>query len=408
MKTLNKIMGTLALLTLSSSQSYAEVVNLKDYDFSVERSIWGAGPTKAIEPEIKRQQNTAKNDSVITPFEKFDLSDLTADQERRRKELMKKLMSERKVKAPIPLYSDESHSHIGVSLSGGMSNLKTKTSFGETNGSFTPGFMLDYYYFFNQRWGARLGFGMSYSRCEFNTKGTYRDSSSYIDFEGDTVGLSYNINKLNEKFSTFMLEVPVMASYNYNDWFFSAGLKFGFPLSIKYDQKMKDVDITAYYNFTDPIYNSKALGAMKDAELSKKGKFTETPVYIMAGANIGRKFRLNDMFDLGTSVYFDYSLNSLEMRSKNDKANYKGDTNAYYLIRNEELTDESVLMRDEPGAKTNTSSTLCSKRAVDGKRVITDLNYINFGVKVSLFYSSYANGTKEAKAEVERKAAMMQ
>lgn len=396
------------LLALASNNGYAEGVTNTEYDFSIERSIWGAGPTRAIEPEIKKQASTANDSVVDTPFEKFDLSDLAADQERRRRELMKKLMKERKVTTPIPLFNDESHSHIGLSFAAGRANLHTKTDFGEMKGSFAPGLMIDYYYYFNQKWGARLGLGFSRSKCEFDNTGAYRDSTHYVDYEGDSVSLGYRVGKLNEKLTTLMLEVPLMAAYNHEDWFFSAGFKFGFPLSIKYDQKMEDADITAYYNFSDPIYSAKALGAKQDATLRKSGKFTETPVYVMASAGAGRKFRLNDMFDLGASAYFDISLNSLEMRTKYDKANYQGSSDEFYLIRNEELTDESILAREDPGAKTNTASVLCAKRAKDGKRIIDDLRHINVGLKISLFYSSYANGTKEAKAEVERKAALLQ
>lgn len=408
MKTFNKILSTIVLLTLVNNISYANNDGDNGFDFSVEHSIWGAGPTKAIEPEIKKEASPSANETVVTPFEKFDLSDLAADQDKRREELIKQLLKKRQVKAPIPFYNDESHSHLGICFTGGISNLITQTDFGKTTGSFTPGFMIDYYYFFNQSWGARLGIGLTYSRCRFKSNKAFRDTSSYIDFEGDTVGLGYKIGNVNEKFTTLMLEVPVMAAYTKNDWLFAAGFKFGFPLSIKYDQKLSDVDITGYYNFAEPIYSAKALGAMEDKTSKKKGKFTDTPVYVMVGANIGRKFRLTDMFDLGASLYVDYSLNSLTMRSQNDKANYQGASGEYYLIHNEELTDENILTREEPGAKTNTASTLCSKRISDGKRIINDIKYFDAGIKISLYFSSYANGTKEARKEVERKAALMQ
>lgn len=403
----------MVLLTLGSSRTYADQTAPEAFDFSVERSIWGSGPVRNIEPEIRpttvtTETRTYGDTVIVTPFEKFDLSDLAADQEKRRQELAKQLMKERKVKSPVPLLNEDAHSHLGVGLYGGMSNLIIDSPFGTTSGSFTPGFIVDYYYFFNKNWGARVGLGLSYSRCNFSSNGEFRDSSNYVDFEGDSVALGYKVGEIDEDFKTIMLELPIMAAYNYKDWAFSAGFKFGFPLSIKYDQTMKDVDITGYYNFTDPIYSAKALGAMQDQNLRKKGKFSETPVYIMAGVSVGRKFRLTDKYDIGVSAFADYSLNSLQMRSRNDKANYQNSSDEYYLIRNEELTDERILTREDPGAKTNTASTLCSKRAVDGKRVIRDINYFNAGLKVSFYFSTYGNGTDEAKKEVERKAALLQ
>lgn len=397
MNKFSKIMGTLVLL-FSGSNAYAQNSTL-DYDFSVERSIWGANPVRPIEPEIKRQN---QSDSIDTPFEKFDLSDLTADQERRRAELMKQLLKNRKVKTTLPLLVDESHSHIGISLTGGMSNLLSDSEFGKTKGSFTPGIMVDYYYFFNQCWGARIGLGLTYSHCKYTTDGAFRDSSNYVDFEGDHVGLGYRVGSIKEDFTSLLLEVPLMAAYDYNDWIFAAGFKFGFPLNIKYEQKMDDVDITAYYNFSDPIYSSKALGAMQNKTIESDGKFTEKPVYVMVGANIGRKFRINDYLDFGASAYIDYSLNSLKMRTNKEQAT--GD----YLIKNEELTSENILARPNPGAQTYTSSTLCSQRIHDGKKIVNSVNYIDFGIKLSIYFSSYANGTKEARKEVEQKAALLQ
>ena len=92
----------------------------------------------------------------------------------------------------------------------------------------------------------RIGLGMTISKCAFKNNGAYRDSSSYIDYEGDKVGIGYRVGSINEEFKSLLFEVPLMAAYNYNDWLFAAGFKFGFPLSIKYDQDMEDVDITAY------------------------------------------------------------------------------------------------------------------------------------------------------------------
>ncbi|MBR6043453.1 MAG: PorT family protein [Paludibacteraceae bacterium] len=405
MNKLTKIMSSLVLL-LSGSTLYAQNSTL-DYDFSVERSIWGANPVRPIEPEIKQQAKADKSDSIDTPFEKFDLSDLAADQDKRREELMKQLMRQRQARTTLPLLKDESHSHLGIGFSAGKSNLITDSDFGNITGNFTPGFNIDYYYFFNQHWGLRMGIGMSISKCSFTNDGAYRDSSNYIDYEGDQVGLGYRVGSIKEDFKTLLFEVPLMAAYSYNDWVLAAGFKFGFPLSIKYDQKMEDVDITAYYNFTDPIYSSKALGAIQGKEFQIDGKYAETPVYVMIGANIGRKFRINDVLDFGASIYVDYSLNSLNMKTR-DGISDSNDDKTNYLIKNEELTSEKILTRSNPGAQTSTSSVLCSQRISDGKKIVDDLKYLDFGIKLSLLFSSYANGTKEAKKEVERKAALMQ
>ena len=74
----------------------------------------------------------------------------------------------------------------------------------------------------------------------------------------------------------------------------------------------------------------------------------------------------------------------------------------YDLIRNEELTSP-----DKVPARTYNASVLCSKQMSTGKRMIEGMHYMNLGVKLSIYFSSYGNGTKEAREEIERKAALM-
>ena len=198
-----------------------------------------------------------------------------------------------------------------------------------------------------------------------------------------------------------------MAAYNYNDWLFAAGFKFGFPLSIKYDQDMKDVDITAYYNFTDPIYNSKALGAGQGREFHTDGKYSEKSIYVMVGANIGRKFRLSE-----TNAIRD-KIELVDFKNiKNDSnlySNQQSENKIINISQNyEDLNSEAILSRQNPGSHTITSSTLCSQRIKDGEPIVNSIKYFDFGIKLSILFSSYANGTKEAKKEIERKAALMQ
>jgi len=97
----------------------------------------------------------------------------------------------------------------------------------------------------------------------------------------------------------------------------------------------------------------------------------------------------------------------LEMKTRYDYTNQKDDkTN--YLIKNEDLNSEAILSRQNPGSQTITSSTLCSQRIKDGEPIVNSIKYFDFGIKLSILFSSYANGTKEAKKEIERKAALMQ
>ena len=125
----------------------------------------------------------------------------------------------------------------------------------------------------------------------------------------------------------------------------------------------------------------------------------------MITGDFGRKFRLGDQFDLGTSLFVDYSLNSVTMRAQNEKSNAQWERNTsdvYNLIKASEIKSEADLP-----SKQYHASVLCSKQMDSDNRLIDKLNYFNVGLKVTLYFSSYGNYTREAQAEIDRKAALM-
>lgn len=375
------------------------------YDFSPEHSIWGKGPVHPIEPE--GADKTAKTDSFITPFDTVDLSKLNMERTIANdiKSIKIDLMRKRSVRQTVPLINDDSHSHLGLSLQGGYSSLLYSSDFGNSNGGFSPGFSIDYLYFFHQRWGARIAIGLSSSKSVFKSSGVYTDQNTYTDYEGDQLKMSYKIASIEETDNTLLLEVPLMACYAYNDWIISAGLKFGFPIHIKYDQDMKGVDITGEYSFAYPITDADAIGAGHWDKINTSGKFEDNSTYIMITGDFGRKFRLGDQFDLGTSLFVDYSLNSVTMRAQNEKSNAQWERNTsdiYNLIKASEIKSEADLP-----SKQYHASVLCSKQMDSDNRLIDKLNYFNVGLKVTLYFSSYGNYTREAQAEIDRKAALM-
>jgi hypothetical protein len=288
------------------------------YDFSPEHSIWGKGPVHPIEPE--GADKTAKTDSFITPFDTVDLSKLNMERTIANdiKSIKIDLMRKRSVRQTVPLINDDSHSHLGLSLQGGYSSLLYSSDFGNSNGGFSPGFSIDYLYFFHQRWGARIAIGLSSSKSVFKSSGVYTDQNTYTDYEGDQLKMSYKIASIEETDNTLLLEVPLMACYAYNDWIISAGLK---------------------------------------------------------------------------------------LRAQNEKSNAQWERNTsdiYNLIKASEIKSEADLP-----SKQYHASVLCSKQMDSDNRLIDKLNYFNVGLKVTLYFSSYGNYTREAQAEIDRKAALM-
>lgn len=371
----------------------------KDYDFSLEKSIWGKGPTRAIEPEIQVQKDESTN-----PFDTVDLSGLNMERQIviSQRDIKLEIKRSRVIRKTAPFIADDSHTHLGFNLIGGMSTMSVSSDFGDFKKRLSPGFGLEYMYFFHSKWGATIGMDMIWASTEFESNGKFTDSNSYTDFEGDKLTMHYSVDKIDEKLTTMMIEIPIMASYDYKDWLLSAGFKFGFPFKLKYEQKLTGVNITGEWPFSDVIKNAAAIGAGQWNQVNSKGKFSDLQTYIMLTGNFGRKFRINDMFDFGASVFIDYALNSTKVRGENEVDNLQSSENEalYGLVKARELVSETELP-----AKLEHASTLCSKQMSTNKRLINEFNYFNVGLHLTLYFSSYGNESAEGQSIIERLAA---
>lgn len=391
------LFGLLCGTGLVNSQNDEKI----DFDFSPCKTIWGCGPTRIIEPEDKVNKENHDN-----PFDTIDLSGLNMERKIviSQRDVKLEIKRSRVIRKTAPLMADDSHTHLGLSFISGLSGLQCKSSFGDMSITMSPGIGLDYMYFFHSRWGATIGANMLWANSTFKSNGKFHDENTYVDFEGDELRTTYDIDKIKEKFTTMMLEIPIMASYDYKDWFLSAGLKLGIPFNMHHKQTLEGVRITGEYNKLpiDNIEEALAIGAQQINKIESEGKFGNLQTNIMLTGNFGHKFRLNDMFDFGVSVYTDYSMNSTKMRAKNDVKNAQNihdEDYVYALVRTSELHSP----KDLP-AKVEHASTLCSKQMITNKRLIDEFHYYNFGLRLTLYFSSYGNESEEGKSIIDRLA----
>ncbi len=394
------------LLWIGQMGMCANAASDNTYDFSVEKSIWGKGPVNDIAPEVASESN---RDSFVDPFEKAQKIEPSKPENEREKRIQQ-MLKERQTIKYMPLLTEKSHCSVGLGFVGGLNKYLISSDFGDNSLAFSPGIALDIYYFFNQNWGVRTGLGLNFSHSTFKIDGTYTDQQVYTDYEGDKLTLDYKIGSVEETFRNTLLEVPVMLAYDYNDWIGAVGFKFGFPLSGSYEQTMKDVNITGHYPFSGDITNALAIGATQNGTIKKEGDFADKSVFVMLGGSFGRRFRINDMFDFGASAFVDYAVNKLKMNVSAKGDNSQGMQNedgAFYLIRNTELLSENDLPQSANEERTHVSSVLCGVQGTTGKNIVDEMRYFRVGIKLSIYISNYGNGTKEARAEVERKLDQM-
>ena len=285
----------------------------------------------------------------------------------------------------------DAHSVIEFSINGGYCGFTMDSEFGEASRSFGYGAMFNYSYYFNKEWGMRIGIGLNISKSKYEGVGFF-DEYNFTDMEGDRLELDINIDDIKEDYSAKLLEIPVMASYKFEDYDFvaNAGLKFGIPLEIEYDQKLEGVDIEGYYPaYGTVIDEALAIACSKDKKLFSSGTYSSTPIMVMLSGDFGYRFKLESNNSVGVSFFVDYALNRMQLRAKNDKDNsqYKdGSVTIYDLV---------CVDADDIPLQLQSASVLSSRQIRSNTRIVERFGYVNLGLKLIFYLESL--GKKKAK-----------
>jgi len=240
-------------------------------------------------------------------------------------------------------------SYLTVSGSIGSSSLNYKlNSLGEKgNRSAALGYGIDvkYSYFFHPHWGVTSGVGISYYGTTGKLKGSLAEENYYNlgkltdndwqpapkDFE-----LRTRITNLEEKQTTYLLEIPLMASYHTyfreqgSCWGIYGGLgaKLQLPVSSKFKIKKGDkseFNVSGQYDGIpadmgsplNPPVPQHGYGTITDPNgiLSWDDK-AKLKMGVAATAEVGVLFSLGKTTDLAVGGYIDYGLKN---RKKNGK-----------------------------------------------------------------------------------------
>jgi hypothetical protein len=218
---------------------------------------------------------------------------------------------------------------FGVSLGAGNSSLKYQIEQGSVKSGFGANFGVSYTAFFSQSIG--LSFGLECSKygstAELDNDITFQNKIATPSGLKDDFFLNAEYKGLKEKQSALMLQIPVMLQFQMpmeesSFFYFSGGLKIGFPVSSKWKQDATQLAITGYSEYTAQTYENMPthnFSTQKNFGTSGKLEFG-TPV--SAVFETGLKFKTSYKNSVYAGLYLDLGLNSIYKEAKKSLYDY--------------------------------------------------------------------------------------
>jgi len=239
-------------------------------------------------------------------------------------------------------------SYLTISAQTGSSSIKydlkgLKDEKGNRSSKLGYGFDLKYNYFFDSHWGVATGVGLSHYQSTGKLKGAMNDETYYslgkgfTDFDEEgrprTFELRTRVTNLEEKQTTWLLDVPVMFMYQtrFGDeekWgmYGGLGVKFQFPVTSKFKiQKgsASEFNVSGYYEGipTD-------MGSPSEPPVPQHGYGTITnpnetldwdndikfKMGIAGTAELGVMVDIGNDMDLLLGGYIDYGFNDIKKK----------------------------------------------------------------------------------------------
>jgi len=212
---------------------------------------------------------------------------------------------------------------ISVHVGGGYSPLLYKLSEGNKSGGFGGDFGAGYTYFFPafervtesgtvQRMQVSVfgGLGLGIYTAKAKLDGETAITEKLRDSENDLFNMESTFTGYNEKQSAMFLNIPVMAMYQLDIFYFLGGFKFAIPISSKF--KTNDASIThrgyyeEYHNWAD---SQTIEGFGKFPISSSKGEL-DLGFTVMLSLEAYMKYQIDSNLSLYYGLYFDYGLNN--------------------------------------------------------------------------------------------------
>jgi len=212
---------------------------------------------------------------------------------------------------------------ISVHVSGGYSPLLYTLSKGNSSGGFGGDFGAGYTYFFpafenitgsgtvqRMQFGVFGGLGLGIYTAKAKLDGETAITENLMDSEDDPFRMESIFSGYNEKQNALFLNIPVMAMYQLDMFYFLGGFKFAIPISSKF--KTNDALIThhGYYEQYRNWATSQTIEGFGEFPISSSKGSLDLGFTAMLSLEAYMKYRIDSNLSLYYGLYFDYGLNN--------------------------------------------------------------------------------------------------
>lgn len=261
----------------------------------------------------------------------------------------------------------------------GLAGLTYKTDFGNMTPGVNVGIDFNYAIFFNDIVGIRFGLNLAYSASTFKAI-NYSDKYTVIDVEDDVMDVYYNIDKLTERHTQLLAEIPLQLAMRFEPISINVGPKLAIPVVKKYQETLDGIDLRCYYPAYDvEIDEALALATGRHGTIFLSDELAHMPaIWCTLSADFSYNIVLKSGNELGIGVYIDYALNN------------------YHVPKTSNLSLLSITdTRAGVPVSRIVASVLQSNHASSNKQVVTDFGYLCGGFKLS--YNIMPNSSSNKK-----------
>ena len=215
----------------------------------------------------------------------------------------------------VPLAAHAEHL-FEVGLRAGMAGNNAQCHYVSPVSGIHGGVLLSYAYHSPYVVGVRVAATVDRSQAGFS-KIDYTDSYSVIDVENEEMQVDYTIGRLDERYTTWSVGIPVQLAIARKNFYLYCGPKMVFPVQSQWSETAENAALSVYYPLQDNrVYDSYPLAASPSFREAQNGSMQQAPkVQFWLAAELGYDIRIHTgartISYLSIGVYADYCFSSM-------------------------------------------------------------------------------------------------
>ena len=215
----------------------------------------------------------------------------------------------------VPLAAHAEHL-FEVGLRAGMAGYNAQCHYVSPVSGIHGGMLLSYAYHSPYVVGVRVAATVDRSQAGFSII-DYTDSYSVIDVENEEMQVDYTIGRLDERYTTWSVGIPIQLAIARKNFYLYCGPKMVFPVQSQWSETAEKAALSVYYPLRDNrVYDSYPLAASPSFREAQNGSMQQAPkVQFWLAAELGYDIRIHTgartISYLSIGVYADYCFSSM-------------------------------------------------------------------------------------------------